>query len=282
MLQLSGNPIDHLPAGCFGGLTALSVLSLAYVSSDAVRLDAAVFDEVADSLTRLELDSSPGLLRAALESDAILARLGKVGHLSARSSDLVAVRDDLPSFLVASAVRLSSARWHCDRRLVWFRDWLQEAGDAASDASAKATAADVAHENRCASPRRLAGRTLFSLADDEFDASTAVPDRPAAAASPTSRPPATTHAVADGSSTAVRDLGSSVSPDQRWSGNFRASDEPTDSRPFHGTAQIGYVYSNSPRHSPNHGEELEKIHLSGVGYRFPFLSFPHAPLLAFL
>ena len=72
-----------------------------------------MLDDVAGSLTRLEVDSSPALLRSLLDSDSILVQLGKVGHLSARTSDLVSVRDDLPLFLSASALRLSSARWHC-------------------------------------------------------------------------------------------------------------------------------------------------------------------------
>ena len=121
------------------------MLSLAYVASDEVRLDDAVFDEVAHSLSRLELDSSPALLRSVLASDAILVRLSGVGHLSARSSDLTSVRDDLSQFLPASVVRLSSARWHCDRRLVWLRDWLRgEAGRPATDADVS----DMAKENR--------------------------------------------------------------------------------------------------------------------------------------
>ena len=224
LLQLSGNPIEALPAGCFAGLSELGVLSLAYVPLDEVRVDDDAFDDVAQSLTRLELDSSPGLLRAVLASDAILVRLSGVGDLSARSSDLVSVRDDLPLFLSASTVRLSSARWHCDRRLIWLRDWLREAGNTAMHATAKADAGDIAEENRCATPRRLAGRTLFSLKDDEFDASTAVPDH--LVASPSSLP-TTTH-VTDRSMTPTHDQRSSTSPDQHRSGNSRRSDSPLD------------------------------------------------------
>jgi len=36
MLQLSGNPISRFSTGCFRGLNGLSVMSLAYVSSDEV------------------------------------------------------------------------------------------------------------------------------------------------------------------------------------------------------------------------------------------------------
>jgi len=176
-LQLSGNPIEQLDAGCFRGLAELSALSLAYVASDDVRVDDRVFDEVAQSLTRLELDSSPGLVRAVVASDSILVRLSAVGDVSARSSDLVTVRDDLPQFLAASAVRLTSTRWHCDRRLIWLRHWLREASVAVTRASVEVSPrrGSVADGNRCATPRRLAGRTLLSLADNEFDDSTAGP-----------------------------------------------------------------------------------------------------------
>jgi len=231
LLQLSGNPIEVLRAGCFSGLTELSVLSLAYVSSDEVRLDDEVFDDIAQSLTRLELDSSPGLLRAVLASDVILVRLSGVGDVSARSSDLVSVRDDLPLFLSASTVRLSSARWHCNRRLAWLRDWLRDAGHVARRATAKAAASDIAKENRCATPRRLAGRTLFSISDDEFDASTVVPDQ--LTASPSSLP-----TITHTSSTSVHYRESFTLPDQRRNENFRRSDGPLNERVFYSNDTI--------------------------------------------
>lgn len=239
LLQLSGNPIEQLPADCFRGLAELSVLSLAYVSSDDVRVDDDVFDDVAQSLTRLELDSSPGLLRAVLASDTILVRLSRVGDLSARSSDLVSIRDDLPLFFSASAVRLSSARWHCDRGLIWLRDWLRDAGHTASHATAKVAASDIAEENRCATPRRLAGRTLFSLADDEFDTSTAVPDR--SIASP-SRLPTTTLSIVE-STTPTSDRRSFTSPALHRSVNSRESDGPSSKR-----EQSRVFYGNDTRY----------------------------------
>lgn len=229
LLQLSGNPIEHLPAGCLSGLTELSVLSLAYVSSDEVRVDDETFDDVAQSLARLELDSSPGLLRALLASDAILVRLSGVGDLSARSSDLVSVRTDLSLFLPSAAVRLSSSRWNCDRSLIWLRDWLKEAGHAATSPSAKAAASDIAQENRCATPRSLAGRTLFSLSDDEFDASTVAPDH-----QPFSYPPTVTHFVDKSTSVKVDSRISSTSPDQRRSGHLRRSGELAQSHAIYG------------------------------------------------
>jgi len=217
LLQLSGNPIEELPADCFRGLAELSVLSLAYISSDEVHVDDDVFDDVVQSLTRLDLDSSPGLLRAILASDTILVRLSGVGDLSARSSDLVSVRVDLPLFLSVSAVRLSSARWHCDRRLVWLRDWLRERGHAATQVTAKVEASDLAEENRCATPRRLAGRTLFSLADHEFDTATAVPDRPTPLPS---APPTTTEST----------VPSFTTPGRHRSVNSQKSEGPLNDR----------------------------------------------------
>lgn len=46
LLQLSGNPIDELAGDALRGLSALDVLSLAYVSSDHVGLDDDAFDHV--------------------------------------------------------------------------------------------------------------------------------------------------------------------------------------------------------------------------------------------
>ena len=165
-----------------------------------------------------------------LASDAILVRLSGVSDLSARSSDLVSVRDDLPLFLAASAVRLSSARWHCSRRLIWLRDWLRGASHAATHVTVKAAASDIAEENRCATPRRLAGRTLLSIQDHEFDASTGVPDHHT-----TSPSSLTTTARVDKSTTSVYDGKSSTSPGQYRRVNFRRSDEQEHhSRVIHG------------------------------------------------
>lgn len=148
-----------------------------------------------------------------------------MGDLSARSSDLVRVRQDLPTFLSASALKLSSARWHCDRGLIWLRDWFREAGHAAVSPTAKVAAGDIAKENRCASPRRLAGRTLFSLADEEFDAATAVPDRPTT--SPTSVVGSTTRR-------------SSTSPSlHRSVVDSRQSDRPSNDRELSGVLHHG-------------------------------------------
>jgi len=94
---------------------------------------------VIQSLRRLELDSSSALLRSVFASDAVLARLSGVSDLSARSSDLTRIRDDLPSFFSSRTLRLSSVRWHCDRRLIWLRDWLLRG---------ETTHSEIADENR--------------------------------------------------------------------------------------------------------------------------------------
>jgi len=223
LLQLSGNPIRQLEAGSFQGLSSLGVLSLGYVSSDEVTVDHRVFDDVSRSLSRLELDSSPSLLRAVLRSDAALVALRQVAEISARSSDLVTVRDDLPSFLSASALRLFSSRWHCDRRLVWLRDWVRQSVATATGAPL----GGLADENRCGSPRRLAGRYLFSLADDEFDSSTALPDGPATP--PFHLPTVTTPAKSTTST--IQGRGSTSTDQQHQRGvmhSSRSPDRPSD------------------------------------------------------
>lgn len=76
-----------------------------------------------------------------------------------RSSDLTRLRPDLFQFLPnLTMFRLSSTRWNCDRSLVWLRDWM----------ISTSVKVDDSDENRCATPRSLHGRSLLSLATDEF------------------------------------------------------------------------------------------------------------------
>ena len=58
------------------------------------------------------------------------------------------------------SVRVSGDGWRCDAELRWLRDWMRTSP----------LASDVDRAlNRCARPPQLAGRTLDSVADHEFD-----------------------------------------------------------------------------------------------------------------
>lgn len=159
ILQLSGNPIQTLDPECFHGLESLATLSMAYVAPQRPAIRDSVFEELGQ-LSRLDLDSSPGLVGAIVASDRLLASLGRVQELSMRSSDLVRLRPDvLQSLRNLTTFRLSSARWRCDRALVWLRDWM---------ASTALRLDDGADDNRCGSPRVLQGRSILSLKPHEF------------------------------------------------------------------------------------------------------------------
>lgn len=159
ILQLSGNPLQDLDPECFRGLASLATLSLSYVPSPSPRVADTVFEDLVQ-LSRLDLDSSPGLVGAVVRSDGLLASLGRVQELSMRGSDLVRLRPEvLVRFLGnLTTLRMSSARWRCDRSLVWLRDWMASAPLRLDDGD----------DNRCGSPRILHGRSLLSLRTEEF------------------------------------------------------------------------------------------------------------------
>ena len=157
-LTLSKNPLERLDAGCFDGLVELRTLSLSYISSPTVDVDAEAFRDLGN-LRKLDVDSSPGLVRTLLAADAILDSLENVQDLSLLNADLETLRLDFPAlFPLLAVVHISSARWHCDASIVWFRNWLLSA----------AVHIEGADANRCLTPRSVHDRLLTSLADSDF------------------------------------------------------------------------------------------------------------------
>lgn len=169
-LQLSRNPLVELKAGCFNGLTSLRQLSLAFISSPAVTVADDIFRD-ADGLARLDLDSSPGVIRAfSAGADDLLTSLAGVRELSMRSSNLRTLRPDFPEFFPNLAVfRVSSSRWHCDTSMLWFKVWL-------SVTSTEVT--DAANSNRCNTPPHLRNRSLVFLSNEDFVPTTTQPTGP--------------------------------------------------------------------------------------------------------
>lgn len=158
-LQLSRNPLENLKSGCFQGLTSLRQMSLAFVSTPTVSVQDNIFWDM-ETLTKLDLDSSPGLVRAMVASDDLLSSLASLRELSLRNSHLQTLRADFPDFFPNLAVlRLSSSRWHCDRALLWFKTWFSVT---------PVEVLDAADANRCHSPPSLRNRSIVTLPDDEF------------------------------------------------------------------------------------------------------------------
>lgn len=156
VLHLSKNPLESLDNGAFEGLARLDQLSASYIppSPSSFAVDALIDLQ---RLTRLDLDGSTDVIRALLTSGPLLRPLFLgLRDLSLVKSDLRALPPDFLSTMPQLiSLRISSDRWHCDRSLLWLRDWLGNASVASDD-------------NRCLSPRHVTGRLLSSLADDEF------------------------------------------------------------------------------------------------------------------
>ena len=107
---MSRNPLEHLHSRCLHGLRALRRLSLAYVTTPSPTLNQDIFRDLG-SLARLDLDHSPGLVRAWLGADELMAGLGGLRELSMYGSNLGALREDFVRFFPGLAVlRIQSAR----------------------------------------------------------------------------------------------------------------------------------------------------------------------------
>jgi Leucine-rich repeat (LRR) protein len=164
-LSLSNNPIDLIESGAFAGLTDLEALSLSYVTSPDVSVDGDAFVDDMPSLRRLDLDSSPALVRRLLvgsPDSKFISTFRTVRDLAAFGSEL----DSLPIDFFATrfpdltVLRMSSARWHCDQRLLWLRNWLL------SETTVHIDQPDV--NFRCATPPEVADRPLTSLDESKF------------------------------------------------------------------------------------------------------------------
>ena len=157
-LGLNKNPLRYFQDKCFHGLISLRFLSLGYIDSDPIHLNPDLFSPLT-SLVKLDMDNSPGLVLAVVSSDATLTSIGHIRELGLLGSNLLSLRSDFPRFFQRlTLLRISSARWHCDRSLLWFRDWMRVDKVRVEDPD----------DNRCFTPRSLHGRPIAMLADADF------------------------------------------------------------------------------------------------------------------
>ncbi|KAK2149956.1 hypothetical protein LSH36_429g01013 [Paralvinella palmiformis] len=156
-LQLSKNPLQYFHSRCFHGLSSLQTLSLAYIPT-VVSMHDDIFDDLV-TVTKLDLDSSHWIIRTLLADDRLLSAIGSVEDLSMQSSDLTTLRADFFRFLPRLAMfHVSSARWHCDSSLIFFRNWLLTTK----------VRVEKRDELVCMTPRDLYGSSITSLADHQF------------------------------------------------------------------------------------------------------------------
>ena len=164
-LQLSKNPLSHLHGRAFWGLQSLDTLKLAYIQAHvAVHHD--VFQQLS-KLKTLNLDSSPLLVQTLLSHGRGFSEsFHSVEDLSLVSCELTHLDPEfLDWFQNLKWLHISSTRWHCDKSLLWFRDFLR---------SGRVNITNV-EGIVCATPRLTHGRTIASLTDTEFVPTTQPP-----------------------------------------------------------------------------------------------------------
>ena len=156
-LQLSKNPLTYFHSRCFHGLTGLKTLSLAYIETKvAMYFD--IFQDLAQ-LKKLDLDSSPDIIRMIFSDIRLLQNLSSIEDLSMLNSDMTHIDAAFPRFFSnLSVLHISSGQWHCDTHMIWFKNWLET------------TTVDIENKAsiRCFTPRKLHRRSIISLIDSVF------------------------------------------------------------------------------------------------------------------
>lgn len=159
LLQLSKNALDRLESGCFHGLRELHTLSMAYVPTLNPTLEDNPFLDLTN-LRKLDLDSSPGLIRTFVSYNSDL--VSSLQDLNLDNSDLVTLHPDFAGrFPNLAVLRISSHAWRCDARLEWFKEWLMSTPLHVEDRQ----------RNKCASPASLQHRAITSLSSSDFESS---------------------------------------------------------------------------------------------------------------
>jgi len=170
-LTLAKNPLVTIQTGAFDGLRSLKALTLSYIPTVDIQLSPSDLVRPMSRLSRLDFDNSPGVAKAVLWTALGDEKPSHVEELGLINCDLTTLPRDFPRrFPRLTALRISSSHWHCDRALMWFRDWLLDPG---VDVRVQSLS-DI----RCATPNSLRQRPLVSLNDDEFVESTWTPRPP--------------------------------------------------------------------------------------------------------
>ena len=152
-LDLSRNPLKFFKKHCFRSLTQLQKFYLAYVATVLPQIDPGAFQGL-ESVSRLDLESSSGLILKVTTSDDFLSCFSGVRDLNLRKSQLTGLRYDFFEFFPnLSHLQLTSNRWCCDKTLLWLKNWFK-----ILPPSINASRQD---ENFCYSPFELRGQSIW-------------------------------------------------------------------------------------------------------------------------
>ena len=254
-LQLARNPLKRFDVGCFDGLQNLKTLSMSFVPSREVDIPSGLLDDLS-GLERLDLDDSPGLVKAITSHRSHLDSLTSVQELNMRNSELTELRSDFLDFFPnLVTARISSRRWICDRSIVWFRDWLLNAEQEA----------EVANENRCGAPEVYLDHSVISLSGPDFEV--------VSSTSSTNRPDPKTiqsSTVDPLQSSTVRSLQSSTMRFFQSSVRTTKAESPSSLSPFSEVSST--LSAQTPTYKWRHNERKQPDDLFDVQppFNFPF------------
>ncbi|ESO01802.1 hypothetical protein HELRODRAFT_188483 [Helobdella robusta] len=176
VLIVNKNPIKYIDDKFLDELPQLKSLSISYIETPSHSLDARTtfLKPVNLTLENLEMDHSPSLIRLMLTNNdqskypskhqkqrfSISSSLKALRSVSFVGADLTTLsKNDMHNFLppILRNIKLTSNKWHCDKSLLWFREFLFTQKFDSS-----------AGPNVCYTPRLLNGKSIRDLSPDDF------------------------------------------------------------------------------------------------------------------
>ena len=155
LLDLSRNPL-RLAKTSFKGLDHLRILQMQSVSAKS-NVKPETFGSM-KNLLFLNLRNSTRLVKHLTRSEAILDSLKSIEDLNFNHNQLTNLPSHFPyHFPKLKVVKLVSNPWHCDKNILWLRNWMRN------------NTVKFLHMShlKCASPPELSNRLIYYLSDGD-------------------------------------------------------------------------------------------------------------------
>lgn len=161
VLQLSYNPITVIEQGAFQNLPKLNSLSMSNVESPNVYITESFLSSISD-VNSLKFMNSPGLvssLLATISHSSPAANLDQVKTINLQYNELTTLSGSLRRSLKnVERVFLDGNPFHCDKRLIWLKEWMLE----------EQVTFHSSEESECATPFLLQGQKIKNTPRQSF------------------------------------------------------------------------------------------------------------------
>ena len=165
-LSLDMNDFHTMEKGVFSGLgSSLLHLSLSRILTTMDAIQGNVFQNLT-YLRTLDVQESPSIADQILNSKEMTASLSKIEELNLMDNNIATLKKDFKqNFPLLAVLKISGNPFHCDKRLVWLKQWI------ALDIDLFYTPDYI----ECYSPPSLYGQLIVDLPIDDFAPTTLPP-----------------------------------------------------------------------------------------------------------